>query len=255
VNQTTDDRISILRESLDAGLAPVLDLSGAFQVDFEPGRRLYIYVETDDGAITARYETKEADIDLRRREMASIRGLLQNEIPVAKVFGFRQTQALKDRFVYTTRVEIDPEIFYHQTIVMGDAVPEAPVSGTVMTGKTTRETAGATAGAVPEALSENQPVPAAVAEAIREMESIDAKTLRQSLDMMNLKRSSVVRIALTRLFRSIGDAEELSEAVSLEAGKIVSPEDQEDLRMVSIVHSGGFLKPAIDLLYDAVFNK
>lgn len=259
MNQTTDDRISILRESLDAGLAPVLDLSGAFQVDFEPGRRVYIYVETDDGAITARYETKEADIDLRRREMASIRGLLQNEIPVAKVFGFRQTQALKDRFVYTTRVEIDPEVFYHQTIVIGDTVPEAPVSGTVMTGKTTRETAGETAGAtldaVPEALSENQPVPAAVAEAIREMEAIDAKTLRQSLDMMNLKRSSVVRIALTRLFRSIGDADELSDAVSLEAGKIVSPEDQEDLRMVQIVHADGFLKPAIDLLYNAVFNK
>jgi hypothetical protein len=250
VNQATDDRISILRESLDAGLAPVLDLSGAFQVDFEPGRRVYIYVETDDGAITARYETKEADIDLRRREMESIRGLLQNEIPVAKVFGFRQTQALKDRFVYTTRVEMDPEVFYHQTIVMGDTVPEAPVSDMVI-----GETAGEILDTVPEAAFENQPVLAAVAEAIREMEAIDAKTLRQSLDMMNLKRSSVVRIALTRLFRSIGDAEELSEAVSLEAGKIVSPEDQEDLRMVSIVHSDGFLKPAIDLLYDAVFKR
>lgn len=255
MNQTTDDRISILRESLDAGLAPVLDLSGAFQVDFEPGRRVYIYVETDDGAITARYETKEADIDLRRREMASIRGLLQNEIPVAKVFGFRQTQALKDRFVYTTRVEIDPEVFYHQTIVIGDAVPEAPVSGTVMARETAGETADEILDAVPEAASENQPAPSAVAEAIREMEAIDAKTLRQSLDMMNLKRSSVVRIALTRLFRSIGDADELSDAVSLEAGKIVSPEDQEDLRMVSIVHADGFLKPAIDLLYNAVFNK
>lgn len=250
MNQTTDDRISILRESLDAGLAPVLDLTGAFQVDFASGRRVYVYVETDDGAITARYETKEADIEVRQREMASVRWLLQNEIPVAKVFGFRQTQALKDRFVYTTRVEIDPEVFYHQTIVMGDTVPEVPVSEMM-----TSETAGATLDAVSEAAFENQSVPAAVAEAIREMEAIDAKTLRQSLDMMNLKRSSVVRIALTRLFRSIGDAEELAEAVSLEAGKIVFPEDQEDLRMVQIVHADGFLKPAIDLLYNAVFNK
>jgi len=254
VNQTTGDRISILRESLDAGLSPVLDLSGAFQVDFEPGRRVYVYIETDDGAITARYETKEADIEARRREIASIRGFLQNEIPVAKVFDFRQTQTLKDRFVYMTRVEIDPEVFYHQTIVMGDAVPETPVLD-IAAGETAFEKAGATVDAVSQAAFINQSVPAAVAEAIREMEAIDAKTLRQSLDMMNLKRSSVVRIALTRLFRSIGDAEELAEAVSLEAGKIVSPEDQEDLRMVQVVHAEGFLKPAIDLLYHAVFKK
>lgn len=251
MDQTTDDRVAILQESLDAGLASVLDLSGAFQVDFEPGCRVYVYIETHDGSITARYETKEADIEVRRREIESIRGLLQNEIPVAKVFGFRQTQAIKDRFVYTTRVEIDPEVFYHQTIMMGDAVPEAPVSDMV-----TGETAGATfLDAVPEAALENQSISLAVAEAIREMEAIDAKTLRQGLDMMNLKRSSAVRIALTRLFRSIGDAEELAEAVSHEAGKIISPEDQEDLRMVQVVHTDGFLKPAIDLLYDAVFNK
>ncbi|MDO9264277.1 MAG: hypothetical protein Q7U02_09955 [Desulfosalsimonadaceae bacterium] len=250
MNQTTDDRISILRESLDAGPASVLDLSGAFQVDFEPGCRIYIYVETHDGAVTARYETKEANPQKRRLTMETVQDLLQNEIPVAQISGFRQTQSLNDRFVYTTSVDMDPEVFYHQTIVIGEAVTEAPVSVEV-----SDEKAAGSFAAIPETEVENFSGTSPVAEAIKEMEAIDAKILRQGLDMMNLKRSSAVRVALTRIFRSAGDAEELIQAIQHEAGKIVSREDQEDLRMIRIIHADGFLKPAIDLLYDAVFDK
>ena len=249
MNQTTYDRVSILRESFDAGPAPVLDLSGAFQVEFEPGCRVYVYVETDDGAITARYETKEADPEKRRFSIETVQGLLQNEIPVAQITGFRQAQSLNGRFVYTTLVEVDPEVFYHQTIVIGEKITEAPafvpISG--------EKTAGAFA-AIPDANTQKRFEASPVAEAIKEMEAIDAKILRQGLDMMNLKRSSAVRVALTRIFRSAGDVEELAQAIQHEAGKIISQEDQEDLRMIRVVHAGGFLKPAIDLLYNAVFD-
>ena len=249
MNQTTYDRVSILRESFDAGLASVLDLSGAFQVDFAPGYRVYVYVETDDGTITARYETKEADPEKRRLTIETVQGLLQNEIPVAQIPGFRETQSLNDRFVYTTLVDVDPEVFYHQTIVIGEKVAEVPASAEV-----SGEKAAGDFAAISDVKVENPSGASSVAEAIKEMEAIDAKILRQGLDMMNLKRSSAIRVALTRIFRSAGDAEELIQAIQHEAGKIVSEEDQEDLRMIRVVHADGFLKPAIDLLHDAVFK-
>ncbi len=250
MNQTTEDRVSILRESLDAGPASVIDLSGAFQVDFEPGCRVYVYVETNDGAITARYETKEADPAKRRLTVETMQGLLQNEIPVAQISGFREAQSLNDRFVYTACVDMDPAVFYHETIVIGERVTESPVAS-----RTSGQKPAGFFTTNPETEVESLSGASPVADAIKEMEAIDAKILRQGLDMMNLKRSSAVRVALTRIFRSAGDAEELTQAIQHEAGKIVSRQDQEDLRMIRIIHADGFLKPAIDLLYDAVFKE
>ncbi len=250
MNQTTDDRISILRESFGAGPASVVDLSGAFQVDFDPGGRVYVYVETHDGAITARYETKEADSEKRRREIEIMQGLLQNHILVAQISDFRQTQLLNGRFIYMTGVTIDPEVCYHQTIVIGDPIMAPPVSA-----ETVAKTAPVGIDLSLNAAGENLSSASPITKAIKEMEGIDAKILRQGLDMMNLKRSNAVRVALTRIFRSVGDVEELTQAISNEAGKIVSLEDQENLRMIRMIHADSFLKPAIDLLYDAVFNK
>jgi hypothetical protein len=170
-------------------------------------------------------------------------------MPVAQISGFRETQSLNDRFVYTTPVDVDSKVFYHQTIVIGDAMVEAPALVGVPGEKTADDFA-----AVPDAEFENLAGVPSVADAIKEMEAIDAKILRQGLDMMNLKRSSAVRVALTRIFRSAGDAEELTQAIQHEAEKIVSQEDQEDLRMIRVIHADGFLKSAIDLLYHAVFG-
>jgi len=169
---------------------------------------------------------------------------------VAQISDFRETQSLNDRFVYTTLVDVDPEVFYHQTIVVGEKVAESPALAEVSGEKAAGEFA-----AISDVKAENPSGASSVAEAIKEMEAIDAKILRQGLDMMNLKRSSAVRVALTRIFRNVGDMEELTQAIQHEAGKIVSEEDQEDLRMIRVIHAGGFLKPAIDLLYNAVFDK
>ncbi|RJP85864.1 MAG: hypothetical protein C4518_14940 [Desulfobacteraceae bacterium] len=250
VNQTLEDRVSILRESFGAGPAPVLEVSGAFQVDFDPEQRVYAYVETYDGAITARYETKEADPEKRRHAVEKVQSRLQNEIRVAQISGFTQVQLLKDLFVYTARIDMDPAVFYHQTIFIGEAEMEVPVSIPA-----SDEKFDGTFAATPDTKLENLTNESPIAEVIKEMEAIDAKILRQGLDMMNLKRSSTVRIALTRIFRSVGDAEEVAQVIQQEAGKIISMEDREDLRMVQVIHADGFLKPVINLLYEAVFDR
>lgn len=251
--QTTEDRLTILRETFGAGPAAVLDLSGAFQVDFGPERRVYVYVETEDGSITARYETKEPDAEKRVQSVAAVQKILRQEIPVAEIAGFREAQALKGRFVYTAQVKMDPAVFYHQTIIIGSEVTGEPAAQMVVAEQPSPAAKSPTRA--PEGPDEGIPCAVAIEAAILEMEAVDAKMLRQGLDMMNLKRSSLVRAALARLFRSIGDVEELTKAVANEAAKIVSPEDREDLSMIRTIHGEGFLKPAIALLYDAVFYK
>jgi len=91
-------------------------------------------------------------------------------------------------------------------------------------------------------------------EAIERMETVDAKTLRQNLDMMRLKRSSVVRLALTRIFRSAAEVPELETAIQKEAKKIVSPEDRAELQTVKSLSINGFFDPVVDLLWQEVFS-
>jgi len=86
-------------------------------------------------------------------------------------------------------------------------------------------------------------------------QTVDAKMLRQSLDMMNLKRSSNVRMALTRIFRSALGAAELTLSIHNEAIKLISQNDHEDLRMIKIINAAEFLEPVIGLLYEEVFGK
>ena len=87
------------------------------------------------------------------------------------------------------------------------------------------------------------------------LETVDGKMLRQSLDMMNLRRSSNIRLALTRIFRSAMDAEALMSAIQEEAEKLISSEDLQELEMIRILSATGFLQPVVELLCQEVFQE
>jgi hypothetical protein len=89
-------------------------------------------------------------------------------------------------------------------------------------------------------------------EAVSELESVDAKVLRQAMDTLCLARSSNVRMVLTRLYRSAIDAEELAAAVKLEASKIYSSEEMGELKIIRDLRSVEFLSPLIELLWQEV---
>lgn len=247
LHQTLEDRVRIIRESFQAGSADLLEVSGSFRVDFESGQSVYIYAETYDNAITARFETKEADPGKRRHETAALRQLLLKELCFADVSEFQEVQSGKGRFVYTADIRIDESVVFHQTIVYGaGASVEAEES---FSEKETDaiDTHEASAG-VPSDLTRAE-------KAIEMLETIDAKMLRQSMDMMNLKRSSNVRMVLTRIFRDAVDAGALMLSIQDEAVKLNSENDYNELRVIKAINTNGFLEPVIGLLYDAVFNK
>ena len=91
-------------------------------------------------------------------------------------------------------------------------------------------------------------------EALENLQTVDSKTLRQSLDMMDLKRTSGVRLAITRIFRSALEVAELEKTVQKEARRIASKEDRAELQAVKSVSGNGFLDPVINLLWQEVFK-
>jgi len=178
-----------------------------------------------------------------------LRSALVKEISFADISEFQEAKSYNDRFVYTAGIRMDESVFFHETIVIGENKTDKEEILLVQEDEQER---------FPDLIeieAEPEIVLSPVEEAIKQLETIDSKMIRQSLDMMNLRRSSNVRMALTRIFRSAGDAEELMLSIQNEAGKIVSHNDQEDLRIIKTINAEGFLAPVIGLLYDAVFGE
>jgi hypothetical protein len=247
LNHTMEEKVSIIRESLQAGRADLLEASGSFRVGFESGQTVYIDVETFDTSITARFETKGADSEKRHNEVETLRKLLSREITPADISEFSEAAPCNKGFVYTAGIYVDESIFFHETIVMGARQSDkVEVLSIEEDGSLVNVMEVATESTI--ALS-----PAEVA--IENLETIDAKMIRQSLDMMNLRRSSTVRMVLTRIFRSTEDPEELMLAIQNEAGKIFSLGDQEELQMIKKINVNEHLAPVIELLYEEVFGK
>jgi len=247
LNQTMEDKILIIRESLQAGRADLMEVSGSFRVDFESGQTVYIYSETYDNSITARFETEEADPAKRCHEVDSLRESLAREIICSDISEFQEAKSSNKKFVYTANVRMDESVFFHETIVIGACQSDEE--------EVLSLEEEATLFNEPEVVTENIIELSPAEEAIERLETIDAKMIRQSLDMMNLRRSSNVRMVLNRIFRSTGDPEELMLAIQNEAEKIFSLGDQEELQMIQKINAHEYLTPVIDLLYEEVFGK
>ena len=247
MHQTIEDKVAIIRESFQAGRADVMEVSGSFRVDFESGQSVYIYVETFDNSITARFETKTADPKQRHHDVGTLRQLLAREISFADISEFQEVPSVKGRFVYEADIQIDESVIFHETIVYSaDLVAEEeglPPEEEKITHTKDDKAADVSSG------------PSRAERAVEQLETVDAKMLRQSLDMMNLKRSSNVRMALTRIFRNAVDPGELMRSVQDEALRLNGDIDHEDLRIIKTIHTDGFLAPVIELLYEAVFEK
>ena len=91
-------------------------------------------------------------------------------------------------------------------------------------------------------------------EALENLQTVDSKTLRQRLDIMDLRRTSGVRLAITRIFRSALDVADLEKTVRKEAKRIVSQEDRSELQAIKSICGDGVLDPVINLLWQEVFK-
>jgi hypothetical protein len=86
------------------------------------------------------------------------------------------------------------------------------------------------------------------------MEKVDAKMFRTSLDELGISRTSILRVCLTRIFRSATGPDELKAVITEEAKRISDEEDRNELDNILTSNYVPFLDPIIRMLHQSVFD-
>jgi hypothetical protein len=91
-----------------------------------------------------------------------------------------------------------------------------------------------------------------IEKALVQLKGVDSKIFRKGLDLSGLPRSSIVRLALTRIFRSATEPEELILVASQEAVRIVNAEEWKTLRQLIDSNQINFISNIIYILWEEV---
>ncbi len=252
MNQKIDDIVTVIHGFLQTAGLDVSKRKGGIRVKSGSGYPVDIFSLTsspDD--IRARIKTDESDPLRRQAYVKSTQNSLSAALKgIARVGSFRMSLATGGVYVYNSVLEMTEEYCDDEPIeICEDAIEivdggDSDADGTFVL-EFDFDVNPDTRLKIVKSLAE---------EAIEKLETVDAKILRQTLDMMNLKRSSAIRLAVTRIFRSATEVAELEKAIHSEAQKIVSPEDRMELQAVKELSANGFLDPVVDLLWQEVFN-
>lgn len=227
----------MIRDALSGGGFDLLEVSGSFRAELMPGLHVYIYPETFEKIITARFDTREPDPDIRMAMSLETGKILGRVVDFAEIRPFVHSDTQGARFVYTARIDIkeyearqiDSRVAFQQ--------PEPPLEP-------------------PDLLAPSDTTATDLAErAVLGLEGLDSAALREFMDQMYLKRSGKVRMAINRVFRSFADRESMEEAIVVEAKKIISPADREELQIARSIDAGNPLEPLIELICDVVFGE
>lgn len=258
MQEQSGDNILMIMEFLNDQGFKVEEMGDSINLSMDSGHLVTINaLQRDSDYFWASFETRVADPGKREFEIKTVRNsLIKGFLGLAQVDKFEQTQETDGRFVYVTNIELDNSLIYHGPVLIGKTPPAIETEGVLEVQEVVedQDVVNVDGSLVVEVLEQKEEIGLSPVElVIDQLETVDAKMLRKSLDMMNLKRSSTVRHALTRLYRSAGDLKEFEESIIVEAKKIVSHKDREELELVKALSAGGFLEPVVELLYDEVF--
>jgi hypothetical protein len=277
MQEQTGDNVHKIRNFLNDQGFQLEEKGDGLNVTIDSGHLINLYaLQRDSDYFWASFETRVADQKKRQLEVKKVKDILATGLlGLAGVDEFKQTQETDGRFVYVADVELDQSLTYLGAITMdedaviGDYSPEMQdiEAGDIAKSLEVKEIEPKSKDKPIEVqdievveddvdltdVAEINATSSPIEEAMGQLETIDAKMLRQSLDMMSLKRSSNIRLALTRVFRAAGDIEEFRQSIKNEAKKIISDDDQKELRVVEAVSVSGFLGPIVKLLCEEVF--
>ena len=88
--------------------------------------------------------------------------------------------------------------------------------------------------------------------ALNKIRAVNSRQFREALDKLNLKRSSILRVALSRLFREAVDENQFQAAVDKEAATITNPSDKDALNKLREQNRVPFMKEMIEILWQSV---
>ncbi|MGB5986595.1 MAG: hypothetical protein WBG37_14920 [Desulfobacterales bacterium] len=90
--------------------------------------------------------------------------------------------------------------------------------------------------------------------AFAQLKGIDSRALRQGLDAAGLARSSIVRVALSRIFRNAVNIRELLSTINLEARKIIQADQWELVRSLKESNGLPFINRSVGLLWAEILS-
>ena len=270
-----DPKLRSLIETFKAQGFILKGIKNGFRIKLENGHDVDVYtLKSNPSHIRARIKTKISDEAARSEKIEKIyRMLSERTRDIAEVHRFKLTKNMADAFVYYAHVDLSQTPAYQETIVIGGRAEEVSESYEVTEVSVEAdaeaepmEVEASLAGEAPVGQADEQidltdflesgeagtPEPE---DAVRKLEAVDAKTLRQALDNLSLPRSSNVRLVITRLYRSAIDPEELEESIGIETEKINTDNDIAELKMIREMQAVDFLDPLIELLWQAVNRK
>jgi len=270
-----DPKLRSLIETFKAQGFILKGIKNGFRIKLENGHDVDVYtLKSNPSHIRARIKTKISDEAARSEKIEKIyRMLSERTRDIAEVHRFKLTKNMADAFVYYAHVDLSQTPAYQETIVIGGRAEEVSESYEVTEVSVEAdaeaepmEVEASLAGEAPVGQADEQidltdflesgeagtPEPE---DAVRKLETVDAKTLRQALDNLSLPRSSNVRLVITRLYRSAIDPEELEESIGIETEKINTDNDIAELKMIREMQAVDFLDPLIELLWQAVNRK
>lgn len=86
---------------------------------------------------------------------------------------------------------------------------------------------------------------------VSRLQEIDGRQFREILDHLELKRSSLLRVVLTRVFRDAADKNQLLESVSNEAGKITAAAEKAEMARLMENTNLPYINSLLKLLWQA----
>lgn len=279
-----DPKLRSLLETFRAQGFILKGIKNGFRIKLENGHDVDVYtLKSNPSHVRARVKTSISDEAARSEKIEKIYWMLSDcTRHIAGVHRFKLTKDMAEAFVYYTRVDLSETPAYQETIVIGgqaeaSAEPEsyevseviveadAEIQPDEKIASPSRAQAEGEAEAEPSAdqvdeaqidltdfLESEESGPPEPEDAVRRLEAVDAKTLRQALDALSLPRSSNVRLVLNRLYRSAIDPAELAATVSIEADKINTVNEMDELKAIRERQAIDFLYPLIELLWQAV---
>ena len=88
-----------------------------------------------------------------------------------------------------------------------------------------------------------------------QLKGIDSRTLRQGLDSAGLARSSIVRVAVTRIFRNAVNVRELLSTITHEAHKIILAGQAELVQTLKESNCLPFINRTVSLLWAEILTQ
>lgn len=101
-------------------------------------------------------------------------------------------------------------------------------------------------------ITTKRPTDELAAQAVSHLKSIDARQFRETLDLLGLKRSSVLRVVLSRIFRDAVDQTQLMKSLANESKRIANPSDMAELNKLRENSRIPFMKAVLELLWQSV---